>query len=143
MTPGVLIGIGFLVLAGVLTWYLVQTLRQAQRTAAALEQFLQATRPGIEESAERLRTILGRADRVMASVEEGGESVRTAIRGLTAPFTGRTTAGRSRGDGESSWWLQLPTLVSTLVLGFSQVMNIFSGSPRRSAPVPSGGTSNE
>jgi hypothetical protein len=143
MTPGAWIGIGFLALACVVAWYLVRLLQQALRTAEELEQFLRTTRPGIEESTARLQSILGRADRVMEGVERGSDGVRLAISRLTAPFAPRPSAPKSADNGSPGWIAQIPDLVSTLLLGFTQVMNLFPGGRRKQSPPPPGGTTHE
>jgi hypothetical protein len=144
MTAGAWIGLGFLVLAGILTWYVVRLLQQASRTAQELEQLLKTTRPGIEESTTRLRNILSRADHVMEGVEQGSEGVRMAISRLTAPFAPRRSAVSADDNGSPGWVGQIPSLVSTLLVGFTQVMDLFSGARRRKQPsAPSGGTTHD
>ena len=63
--------VGIFLLLCVVSWYLVQTLKQARLTALAMEKLLVGARPRIEEATERLGSLLGRADRVLASVESG------------------------------------------------------------------------
>jgi len=74
VTPTWILAIGMLLvlaLLGVVSWHLIRTLHQAQRAAAALEEFLGGTRPQIEQTIEQLRSVLGRADRILSALESG------------------------------------------------------------------------
>ncbi len=83
MTTQVLLLAGFFVLALVVAWQLVLTLRQARRTAEALERFLEEARPSVLGTAEHLRSLLGRADRLTAAAEEGSRISSNLGRALT------------------------------------------------------------
>ncbi len=76
MTPNTLLALGFLVLAAVVTWYLVAALKQVKKTALAAELMMTGTRPDIEAAASHLRSILSRTDGILAAVEESGVEAR-------------------------------------------------------------------
>lgn len=97
MTIGALVGGGSLLLFGIITWYLVMTLKQAQRTAHALEQLLLNTQPKLESAMGSLDSLLSRGDRWMAAVETGESGVANAFR-----IVGQAVAGWKAGSAQSS-----------------------------------------
>jgi len=79
--------VGIFLLLLVVTWYLVPLLQQARKTACAMEELLTSTRPRLDDSLDQLRSLLARADGVIAAVErEPGN--RDALLGLLAKIAG-------------------------------------------------------
>lgn len=102
---------GTFVLLSVVAWYLVQALIQARQTALALEQFLNVTRPRVEEAADRLGAVLGRTDRFLESFEEA----RGSTSGMIA-MIGQALSG----------WLAGIQAVSTVSAGIAAIVKSWS-----------------
>jgi hypothetical protein len=120
-----------LLLSCVVSWYLVQTLKQTRATALALEQFLTGTRPRIESAADQLRSVMSRADHILAAAEEGGAAVSTIL-----GAAGQAVAGWKAGA-------QAISTLSTLVAGAVQAWASLSKPRGAPSPAPAGGTSHE
>ena len=88
--------VGIFLLLCVVSWYLVQALKQARLTALAMENLLVGARPRIEEATERLGSLLGRADRVLASVESGN-GIGASVPGIVG-IIGRAMSGWAAGS---------------------------------------------
>jgi hypothetical protein len=103
--------VAVVLLLGIATFHLVATLKQARRTAFALEEFLVSTKPKIEETTDRVNAILRRADGAMSLVEQG-----------VARFTPR---GAPRRSGTMDSLMKTLTTVAAVVDGATQIVNLF------------------
>ncbi|HET6372281.1 MAG TPA: hypothetical protein VFG76_03175 [Candidatus Polarisedimenticolia bacterium] len=122
MTIGALVGCGALILFGIITWYLVMALKQAQRTAHAMEQLLISTRPGVEAAVGDLRSLLSRADRLMAGAEQGTGGIASLFRAV-----GQAAAGWRAGASEPSSRIgQFVSFGTALALAISRMWSAFT-----------------
>ena len=76
MIPNTVLTLGFLVLATVVTWYLVAALKQVKKTALAAELLMTGARPDIVAAASHLRSVLARTDGILVAIEESGVEAR-------------------------------------------------------------------
>ena len=77
----------------VVAWYLVAFLKQARRTAAAAELFIESTRPRVEAATDKLESLISRADSLL-TVAEGGKGVVNVVNGLGSALAGFTAGGK-------------------------------------------------
>lgn len=117
--------VGSFLVVCIVAWYFVVALKQVRRTGQAVEDFFASTRPGVEESVEHLRSVLGRTDRMMAKVEEN----RGSAGGLVS------AAGRIVGSWSSI--IQAISMFAALSAGISQTWRSVFSSKKR------GGTTDE
>src|SRR5678815_5592448 len=129
------VAVGIFLLLCVVSWYLVQTLKQARLTALAMEKLLAGARPRIEEAAEKLGSLLGRADRVLSSVETGkgvGGSILSIVGVVERAMSG---------------WAAGSQAVSMLSAATAAIMETWSAltrpKPAPEAPAAMGGGSHE
>jgi len=129
------VAVGIFLLLCVVSWYLVQTLKQARLTALAMEKLLVGARPRIEEATERLGSVLGRADRVLASLESG-QGAGANVSGIMG-IVGRAMAGWAAGS----------QAVSMISAAAAAIVETWSALTRPKAPAESpaamGGAGNE
>ena len=78
----------------VVAWHLVLMLKQARRTAFAMEAFLESTRPRIEEATDQVNALIGRADRILAVAEKGGGGLAAVIDAIGQALAGWNAGGR-------------------------------------------------
>lgn len=127
MSPTSLMSFGVFVMAAIITWYLVQTLRQAQRTALAMEELLNSTRPNIEAVTEQLKSILTRADAIVDRVGQGGVGLGGLV-GMAA----QAAAGWKSGGQPQSRLSQLLTMLSAIAVSIERTCSIIAG--RKTTP---------
>lgn len=125
------VAVGVFLLSCVVSWYLIQTLRQARATALALEQFLNGARPRVEAAADQLRSLMSRTDRILTTVEEGGGAV-----GAILAAVGKAVDGWKAG-------FQTISTVSALVAGAVQAWSSLSKPQGAGSPASAGGASHE
>ena len=78
----------------VVAWHLVLMLKQARRTAFAVEAFLESTRPRIEAATDQLNVLIGRADRILAASEKGRGGIAAVLDGVGHALAGWSAGGR-------------------------------------------------
>lgn len=78
----------------IVAWHLVLMLKQARRTAFAVEVFLESTRPRIEAATDQLNTLIGRADRILAVTEKGQGGVAAVLNSVGDALAGWSAGGR-------------------------------------------------
>lgn len=127
MSPSSLMSIGVFVMAAIITWYLVQTLRQAQRTALAMEELLNNTRPNIEAMTEELKSLLTRVDTIVGRVEQGGSGLGSLV-GVAA----QAAAGWKSGGRPQSRLSQVLTMLSAIAVSIERTCSIITG--RKTTP---------
>ncbi len=116
---------GIFLLLLVVTWYLVPLLQQARRTASAMEELLTTTRPKLDDALDQLRSVLARADGVMAAVEHV-PGTREDLVGVLSKVAGS--------------WQATARAVSTITAfytGFSSLWKIFTRSRAPEGAKPS------
>ena len=129
MSPTSLLSFGALLMAAIVTWYLVQALRQAQRTALAMEELLNATRPNLEAMSEQLRSLLTRTDTIIGRMEEGSTGLGSLV-GVAAQAAAGWNAGSS---GRSrSRLAQALTMLSAIAVSIERTCSIIAG--RKTSP---------
>ena len=78
----------------VVAWHLVLMLKQARRTAFAVEAFLESTRPRIESATDQLNSLIARADRILSTAEKGQSGLAAVLNGVGQALTGWSAGGR-------------------------------------------------
>ncbi len=128
MNPTAILSFGALLMAAIITWYLVQALRQAQRTALAMEELLNSTRPNIEATSAHLRSLLTRVDAIVGRVEESG----TGLGGLIGIAAQAVAGWKAGAGGPQSTLSQLLTMISAIAVSIQQTWSIIAG--RKTTP---------
>lgn len=88
------LAVGAFAVLCVVAWHLVLVLKQVRRTAVAVEVFLESTRPRVEAATDKLDSLMGRADRFLARIEERQGVIATVVSGITQAVAGFTTGGK-------------------------------------------------
>jgi uncharacterized protein YoxC len=125
------VAVGIFLLSCVVSWYLIQTLRQTRATALAAEQFLNGARPRVEAAADQLRSLMTRTERILTTVEEGGGTM-----GKVLAAVGQAMEGWKTG-------VQTISTVSALVAGAVQAWSSLSKPQGAGSPASAGGASHE
>lgn len=122
MSPTSLLSIGAFLMAAIVTWYLVQTLKQAQRTALAMEELLNSTRPNIEAMSEQLRSLLTRADTIVSRVEQSSVGLGGLV-GVAAQAAAGWNSGVKRSQSRLS---QALTMLSAIAVSIERTCSILA-----------------
>ena len=75
-------------------YHLVLVLMQVRRTAASMEVFLESTRPRVEATADKLDSLISRADNLLSGAEQGEGLMSSIINGLGSAIGGFTAGGK-------------------------------------------------
>ena len=78
----------------VVAWHLVLMLKQARRTALAVEAFLESTRPRIEAATDKLNSLMSRADRILHNAETSSGGVGAVLGGVGSALAGWRAGGK-------------------------------------------------
>lgn len=126
------VALGIFGLLCIVSWHLVLTLRQTRQAALAVEQFLVSVRPRVELATERLGSVIGRTDRVLASLEDARSGAAGAFGMISQALSG---------------WLAGAQTLSTISTAIAAIIQAWSTltQPGRAeeAPATVGGANHE
>lgn len=122
MSATSILSFGTLFLASIITWYFVQALRQAQRTALAMEELLVDARPRLQATTDQIRSVLARADALLDRADKETSGLGGFL-GAAAQFA----SGRGSGGG-SSKLVRFLSILSGIAVSVERTCSIIAGS---------------